>query len=74
MICNTCNFISRNKKIKTSNQKIYIPSGGIGEIEYDDQENNWFQTSSAEFYEQNQFIKKQFEKLIILNGKYFGDD
>ena len=36
MICNTCNFISRNKKIKMSNQKIYIPSGGIGEIEYDD--------------------------------------
>ena len=39
-----------------SNQKIYIPSGGIGEIEYDDQENNWFQTSSAEFYEQNHTI------------------
>ena len=39
-----------------SNQKIYIPSGGIGEIEYDDQENNWFQTSSAEFYEENHTI------------------
>ena len=74
MICNTCNLTSRNKKIKMSNQKIYIPSGSIGEIKYDDQENNWFQTSSAEFYEQNQFIKKQFEKLITLNGKYFGDD
>ena len=36
MICNTCNLTSRNKKIKMSNQKIYIPSGSIGEIKYDD--------------------------------------
>ena len=34
-----------------SNQAFYIPSGGVGKIEYDLDENNWFTTEANRFNE-----------------------
>ena len=37
----------RNKNLKMSDHRLHIPSGGIGEIEFD---NDWFQTENTEIY------------------------
>ena len=45
-----------------SNQAFYILSGGVGKIEYDLDENNWFTTEARIF---NEDIEIYFLKLII---------
>ena len=72
MICNSCNFIFRNNRIKMSYQKILITSGGISEIEYDDEENGAFQTNSTEFNEDKTIpLVCLSSNLIGLTSRYY---
>ena len=50
------------KKLKMSNQEIYIPSSAIGEIEYDLEEKVWYAIQSTEFNENKVIL---FLKLIV---------
>ena len=39
------------KNEKISNQRFHIPSRGIGEIEYDIEQKNWFKIEASKFNE-----------------------
>ena len=72
MICK--NFFFRNKKFKMSDQSIYIPSGGIGEIEFIPEEKNWYKTESVRFNKDKAIpFMKLLTDLVGVISKYHGN-